>query len=163
MSKKDLQKFGKRLKALRLDHNLTQLELAEILDMSPNFIGMIERGERNTTVENVFKIKVNDDVVYLGKKSDFAGKIVTHEVIKIDKIDGNTYFHTKGIANDVEDPLVSADQIMGRVSFKSHILSFISRVVNNIYGFYFVIFVPFAILLVMEIIDIVYERREKKS
>ena len=52
---------------------------------------------------------------------------------------------------------------MGRVSFKSHILSFISRVVNNIYGFYFVIFVPFAILLVMEIIDIVYERREKKS
>ena len=56
MSKKDLQKFGKRLKALRLDHSLTQLELAEILEMSPNFIGMIERGERNTTVENVFKI-----------------------------------------------------------------------------------------------------------
>lgn len=44
------------MKALRLDHNLTQLELAEILDMSPNFIGMIERGERNTTIENVFKI-----------------------------------------------------------------------------------------------------------
>lgn len=56
MSKKNLQKFGKRLKVLRLEHNLTQLELAEILDMSPNFIGMIERGERNTTVENVFKI-----------------------------------------------------------------------------------------------------------
>lgn len=56
MSKKDLQKFGKRLKSLRLDKELTQLELAEILDMSPNFIGMLERGERNTTVENVFKI-----------------------------------------------------------------------------------------------------------
>ena len=56
MSKRDLQKFGKRLKSLRLDKNLTQLELAEILDMSPNFIGMIERGKRNTTVENVFKI-----------------------------------------------------------------------------------------------------------
>ena len=56
MSKKDLQKFGKRLKFIRRDNGLTQLELAEILDMSPNFIGMIERGERNTTVENVFKI-----------------------------------------------------------------------------------------------------------
>ncbi len=56
MSKKDLQKFGKRLKSLRIDRGLTQLELAEILDMSPNFIGMIERGERNTTVENVFNI-----------------------------------------------------------------------------------------------------------
>lgn len=51
-----IQKFGKRIKFLRLDRGLTQLELAEILDMSPNFIGMIERGERNTTVENVFKI-----------------------------------------------------------------------------------------------------------
>ncbi len=56
MSKKDLQKFGKKLKFLRIDKGLTQLELAEILNMSPNFIGMIERGERNTTVENVFKI-----------------------------------------------------------------------------------------------------------
>ncbi len=56
MSKKDLQKFGNRLKGLRRQRDLTQLELAEILDMSPNFIGMIERGERNTTVENVFKI-----------------------------------------------------------------------------------------------------------
>ncbi len=56
MSKKDLQKFGKRLKALRIERSLTQLELAEILDMSPNFVGMVERGERNTTVENVFKI-----------------------------------------------------------------------------------------------------------
>ena len=56
MSKKDLQKFGKRLKFLRLDKELTQLELAEILDRSPKFIGMIERGERNTNVENVFKI-----------------------------------------------------------------------------------------------------------
>lgn len=56
MSKRDLQKFGKNLKYIRIEHDLTQLELAEILDMSPNFIGMIERGERNTTVENVYKI-----------------------------------------------------------------------------------------------------------
>ena len=56
MSKRDLQKFGKRLESLRIDRDLTQLELAEILDMSPNFIGMIERGERNTTIENVFNI-----------------------------------------------------------------------------------------------------------
>jgi len=56
MSKRDLQKFGKRVKELRRERDLTQLELAEILDLSPNFVGMVERGERNTTVENVFKI-----------------------------------------------------------------------------------------------------------
>lgn len=56
MSQRDLQKFGKRVKTLRVERDLTQLKLAEILDMSPNFVGMIERGERNTNVENVFNI-----------------------------------------------------------------------------------------------------------
>ena len=56
MSKRDLQKFGKNLKHIRIEHDLTQLELAEILDMSPNFIGMIERGETNVTIKNVENI-----------------------------------------------------------------------------------------------------------
>ena len=46
---------------------------------------------------------------------------------------------------------------------KSNILSFISKIVNNPYGFYFVIFVPFAILLVMEIIDFVEEKKDSKK
>lgn len=109
------------------------------------------------------KIEVNDDVVYLGNKDDFAGKIVTHSVIKKEVKEGKNYFHTKGIANDIEDPLVGEDQILGKVVYKSRILSMISKVVNNPYGFYFVVFVPFAILLVMEVIDIIEERKEKKS
>ncbi|MFI3301175.1 MAG: helix-turn-helix transcriptional regulator [Candidatus Gastranaerophilales bacterium] len=56
MSKHDLKKFGKNLKSLRIENSLTQFELAEKLNFSPNFIGMIERGQRNTTVENVYKI-----------------------------------------------------------------------------------------------------------
>ncbi len=106
-------------------------------------------------------IEVGDDVVYLGEKDDFKDKIVTHQVIKIDKSTGK--FHTKGLANDTEDPLISGEQIMGKVIYKSKILSLISRVVNNPYGFYFVIFVPFSILVVMEVIDIVNERRELKK
>lgn len=108
-------------------------------------------------------INVGDDVVYLGKEEDFAGKIVTHRVIKKETLKGTLYFHTQGIANDIEDPLVEDTQVLGKVVYKSKILSLISKVVNNPYGFYFVIFVPFAILLVMEIIDIVEERKEKKK
>ena len=108
------------------------------------------------------EVEIGDDVVYMGEKGDFAGKIVTHQVIKKDMINGITYYHTKGIANDIEDPLVNGKQIMGVVKFKSIILSMISKVVNNPYGFYFIIFVPFSILLVMEIIDVNEERREKK-
>lgn len=109
------------------------------------------------------EIVVGDDVVYLGNKDDFAGKIVTHRVIKKESKQGKSYFHTKGIANDIEDPLVEDNQILGKVVYKSKILSLISKIVNNPYGFYFVVFVPFAILLVMEVIDIVDERKEKKS
>lgn len=109
------------------------------------------------------ELKENDDIVYLGKESDFAGKIVTHQIIKIDNKDGKIYFHTKGIANDIEDPLIESDQILGKVVMKSTILSFISKIVNNPYGFYFVIFVPFAILLVMEIIDFIEEKKEQKE
>lgn len=112
---------------------------------------------------NTKEISVGDDVVYLGEKDDFAGKIVTHRVIKKEIKREKTYFHTKGIANDIEDPLVGENQILGKVIYKSKILSLISKIVNNPYGFYFVIFVPFAILLVMEVIDIIEERKEKKS
>lgn len=108
------------------------------------------------------KLKVEDDVVYMGEKSDFNGKIVTHQIIKIENKNGQRYFHTKGIANMIEDPIVSEHQIMGKVIFRSAILSFISKIVNNSYGFYFIIFVPFAFILVSEIMDFAEERKENK-
>ena len=108
-------------------------------------------------------LSVEDDIVYMGQKSDFAGKIVTHQIIKIDTEKGKRVFHTKGIANTIEDPLVEESQVLGKVIMKSNILSFISKIVNNPYGFYFVIFVPFAILLVMEITDFVEEKKDSKK
>lgn len=111
----------------------------------------------------ITELKVNDDIVYLGNKNDFAGKIVTHQIIEIEKKGNELYFHTKGIANMIEDPLVEENQILGKVVMKGTILSLISKIVNNPYGFYFVIFVPFAILLVMEIIDFIEEKKERKE
>ena len=111
----------------------------------------------------ITELKVNDDIVYLGNKNDFAGKIVTHQIIEIEKTENELYFHTKGIANMIEDPLVEENQILGKVVMKGTILSLISKIVNNPYGFYFVIFVPFAILLVMEIIDFIEEKKERKE
>lgn len=111
----------------------------------------------------ITELKVNDDIVYLGNKNDFAGKIVTHQIIEIEKKGNELYFHTKGIANMIEDPIVEENQILGKVIMKGTILSLISKIVNNPYGFYFVIFVPFAILLVMEIIDFIEEKKERKE
>ena len=106
-------------------------------------------------------LKVGDDVVYMGKEGDFSGKIVTHQIIKIEVINNVKYYHTKGINNNVEDPRITSDQIMGKVFMKGRILSLISKIINNEYGFYFVIFVPFVLLVSMEIIDIVEEKKQK--
>jgi transcriptional regulator with XRE-family HTH domain len=48
--------FGKRLKELRISKKLTQIELAEICGLHPNYIGMVERGERNPSLINIDKL-----------------------------------------------------------------------------------------------------------
>ena len=104
-------------------------------------------------------IKIGDDVVYLGEESNLNGKIVTHQVIKKEYKNGKYIFQTKGLANEVEDPEIEYDQILGKVLKKSTLLSLLSHVVNNVYSFYFIIFVPFAILLFFEINDIMKEKK----
>lgn len=51
-----LCKFGDRVRTLRYQKKLTQAQLAEKVGLSTNFIGMIERGVRNTTIEKMFLI-----------------------------------------------------------------------------------------------------------
>ena len=97
------------------------------------------------------KIKVEDDVTYMGKIGAFADKIVTHQVIKIENgEDGKLKFHTKGIANDTEDPLVSEEQIYGVVQTKLEILTYLNGIINNMYGMYFLIVIPLAIIIFTE-------------
>lgn len=112
---------------------------------------------------NVEEIKIGDDVVYLGEDSNLKDKIITHQVISKRKEKNEYIFKTKGIANQVEDPEINGNQIYGVVIYRSKILSFLSKLVNNIYGFYFIIFVPFAILIFFELFDTINEKKSKKN
>lgn len=51
-----LQKFGESLKEARLDRGLSQEQLAMKSKLSRNFIGMLERGERNITILSADKL-----------------------------------------------------------------------------------------------------------
>ena len=62
MENEVLISFGKRLKFLRISKNLTQIGLAEISGLHPNYIGMIERGERNPSLVNIDKLAKALDV-----------------------------------------------------------------------------------------------------
>jgi len=55
--KSKLQKeFGKRIRKRRLFLDLSQEQLAELAGLHRNYIGSVERGERNLTLENIVSI-----------------------------------------------------------------------------------------------------------
>jgi transcriptional regulator with XRE-family HTH domain len=48
--------LGKRIKVLRVEKELVQSELAQLIDSDPSYIGRIERGEINITIETFARI-----------------------------------------------------------------------------------------------------------
>ncbi len=96
-------------------------------------------------------IQIGDDIVYRGKEGSFNGKVVTHQVVSIRDEEGNKKIITKGIANTEEDPEIDSTQVYGKVIYKVQTLSFISQIIKNIYVFYFIIFVPIAIIIFRQI------------
>ena len=57
---------------------------------------------------------------------------------------------------------MSADQVYGKVIYKSFIISFIYKIVSTNVGFYAFIIVPILYIIVSEIISTLLEREEKK-
>jgi transcriptional regulator with XRE-family HTH domain len=51
-----LRLFGERLRELRTERNLSQERLAELAGVDRNYIGQIERGERNVALVNIVRI-----------------------------------------------------------------------------------------------------------
>ena len=51
-----LKRFGKTLRELRTERGLSQWALGDAAGLDHNYIGMIERGERNPAIVNVVKI-----------------------------------------------------------------------------------------------------------
>lgn len=88
-------------------------------------------------------IKVGDNIVYLGNQGDYKNKIITHNVIQIEQNEKGEYlFHTKGIANTVEDPIVHEEQLYGTVVENNVVLAWICKILTNQYGLYFLVILP---------------------
>lgn len=110
---------------------------------------------------DINEIEVGDDVVYRGEEGSFKDKIVTHRVISIREENGEKKFTTQGIANTEEDPEIDSSQIYGKVIYKVKTLSFIGQIAKNLYVFYFIIFIPIAIIIFRQIRNIFAEDDEE--
>lgn len=56
------KKFGAKLAYIRKSKKLSQMKLAEIVDMNFNYIGQIERGEANVTIKTMIVLANAIDV-----------------------------------------------------------------------------------------------------
>ncbi len=108
------------------------------------------------------KIKVGDNVTYLGTKGQIQGLIVTHQVIEKRIEDGKYYFTTQGVNNKYKDPEISYDQLYGKVIYRTIIFSFISKAMTNIY-MYFAIFLVVGGYTSYQIVKIVYKDDEEEE
>jgi transcriptional regulator with XRE-family HTH domain len=53
----DIKKiFGKTIRLIRESRNMTQEKLADLCGLHRTYIGSVERGERNVSLENIQKI-----------------------------------------------------------------------------------------------------------
>lgn len=48
--------IGQRIRSYRINQHLSQEKLAELCNLHPTYIGQLERGEKNATIETIAKV-----------------------------------------------------------------------------------------------------------
>lgn len=109
------------------------------------------------------KIRIGDTISYLGAKGSFAGKVITHRVVSIETNSaGKYYFHTQGLTNIVEDPIVYESQLYGKVIYKSIILSFVYKIISTSYGLFIFVVIPLLYIIGSEMLGFLLAKEEKR-
>ena len=104
---------------------------------------------------NVNKLRVGDDIAYIGERGGVEGLVISHRIIRIDRNENNKVemLFTKGINSELEDPSIEPSQVLGRVGGILPIITPLNHVIKNIYGFFFLVFCPLVLVICMEIAE----------
>lgn len=111
---------------------------------------------------NPSTLKIGDDVTYLGKESNLSGLIITHRIIETNYDNNKYYFMTKGIANDNEDPVISEDDIYGKVVYKTVLFSFVGRLMTNMIVYY-LLFMSVGVAFAYEFVSSFLIKKDEKE
>ena len=107
-------------------------------------------------------LKIGDDVSYLGKESNLKGLIITHRIIDLNYNNNKYYFMTKGISNINEDPIISEDDIYGKVIYKTILFSFVGRLMTNMI-IYYLLFVSVGVAFAYEFVSSFLIKKDDKT
>lgn len=99
------------------------------------------------------KLKVGDDISFVGNRGGLENKLVIHRIIKIEEESNGRIFTTKGVKNSVEDPSITESQILGKVVGVVPVVTQINHVVKSQLGFFCLIFCPLVLVIVLEILQ----------
>ncbi len=106
------------------------------------------------------EINIGDNVTYLGEQRQVKDLIITHKVVEKRQVGDDYHFVTKGLANDISDPEIRYDQIYGKVVYKTIILSFIARMMNNQLSYY-ILYTLVALIISIEIVTGIFAAKSE--
>lgn len=86
-------------------------------------------------------LEIGDIIVYRGRVGALNNKLVMHEIVGITETDKGLIFSVKGIQNITGDPNVTSGQILGKVIFKSQILTYVYSLATSAYSSFIIIMI----------------------
>ena len=108
------------------------------------------------------EIDIGSNITYLANSKELSGMVITHKVVKKEKRDGQTYFVTKGIANLIEDPEISYDQVYGKVIYKTVLLSYLGKLMSKPSSYY-ILFMIVGFIVSIEIVSSMFSARREEE
>ncbi len=106
------EEIGNRIRYQRKKRNLSQEELAEMSDLSTSFIGQLERGSKQPTIDSLYKItnsfgmSLSDflrDIDYVYKDEDSYG---IKSYVLIEQVHLSDQRHIYEIVKHITDMLI---------------------------------------------------------
>lgn len=75
--------MGKRIREERTKRNLTIEQLSELIDLSPSFLGLVERGARGLSIEKLITVaEVFDISIDSLLKSNDSTEVTKYDAVK---------------------------------------------------------------------------------
>lgn len=118
--------FGTILKKLRMQHDLTQKQLADVLGISESTVGMYERGHREPAFEMLEAIAdyFNVDMDYLTGRTDIARKYTFSPAVSFpDNILSMPQMRSVPLIGTIAcgEPILASENIEAEVSMPEHV------------------------------------------